>query len=152
MRIYPAYRPSEAVYTFGNFSASLRSHVDIVQYPDLRASVPVGATLDLRYDNVDDNVADEILACCNQCLSGFLPMRLQPQMLRGIRNKNLINAIVFPLGVEWHFAEIPNSEQVSLGISTVPSVRLITKLNHLPVFGGATAPELPPIGSGNGPG
>lgn len=132
MRLYPATRPSDLAFTAGEFSVSPRKHVGVVEYPDLRGSIPVGAMLEMSYQNIDDALAAAIVESYKASLSGFLSVTVQRPMLRGVRKKELISLILEPRACAWHFNEEPRVESVSLGISTVPSVKLITK--PLPIW------------------
>jgi hypothetical protein len=125
---YPPYRPSEIVYTAGDFAVSLRKYVDVVEYPDLLANLEVGAMLELRYDNINDEVAKEYIDAFGFSLSGFLAIQLSRQMFGGMIDKRLTQLLVNPIGVDWHYMEEPKVRAVSLGISTIGSIKLITKI------------------------
>ena len=125
---YPPYRPSEIIYTAGDFTVSLRKYVNVVEYPDLLANLEVGAMLELRYDNINDEVAKEYVDAFGLSLSGFLAIQLSRQMFGGMIDRRLTQLFVSPVGVDWHYMEEPKVQAVSLGISTIGSVKLITKI------------------------
>lgn len=116
---FPAIRPSSREATLAGYPVAEASwRDDAACYTRAWSDKAVDTRLRLEFKNINDIVSASILQCWYSSLSGVLPISLPVAIANGISDANLVNKMVSPSGLSWHFADAPSITSVMPGISS----------------------------------
>jgi len=129
---YPQYVPTSRTYSPGNWPVKATTMMDGFETRVLLGTKRFGAVLNLTYENIPDDEANEFLDHYNDMKGTFLTFVLGSGGAAGKQVKSgmstaLAENIPGEVGSEWRYAEQPGITSVYPGVSSV-SVKLLQVL------------------------
>lgn len=132
---FPDLRPTRRRFVPAAFSLTAATTESGASSRRLWGSVGADARLELVFENIPDEQAEQILQLYDTATGGFLPLALPEGVLGGL-SPELAGQVEEPdSGLEWHFEEAPKVQSVLKGVSTVNVNfigRRVPKFNALP--------------------
>lgn len=128
---FPAYRPTSWELQLPNYRVITNSW-RATEWPEILGSLPEDARLRLRYENIPDAEALELLLAWRAAAGGFYALDALPEeVAAGIDDVALANRILDVEPLSWVMAGPPRQESVKNLRSTV-DIELKTELRFSP--------------------
>ena len=124
---YPQYVPTSRTYSPGNWPVKATTMMDGFETRVLLGTKRFGAVLNLTYENIPDDEANEFLDHYNDMKGTYLTFVLDTGGARGGMDTALADNIPGQVGSEWRYAEQPGITSVYPGVSSV-AVKLLQVL------------------------
>lgn len=130
---FPAYRPTSWELQLPNYRV-ITNNWRATEAPEILGSLPEDARLRLRYENITDAEALELLLLWRATAGGHYPLNALPAFVAsGINDAAMAGRILDIAPLSWVVAEMPRQRSVKAGRSAV-DIELKTELRFVPVI------------------
>ena len=118
---YPTLRPASRFYNPGNYAVKTYNAQSGVEVRLLYGSKRYNVQLQLTYNNISDDIAEEFLQHFDETFGTYKTFQFSTEARVALMAgwKGGAGALKPPQGVDWRYAQAPQLVNVRPGISTV---------------------------------